>query len=167
MDPHTFHSDRAPLSALVSGSTTWERALVPIAPAVRLTAFAVSGLLGVALVLQLTVLDDVAMAGTAEYFLFGWTWLEALLAVHAYLVVPYGVLLALLVATAVLTEGFAIAGRRLQRVLAGLVIVGLVVLLPALGMAVLALANMIAWVVIVVLVAALLIGAMIAAIANG
>lgn len=152
VDPQTFHSAGLPLSSMLDGSTAWERTLVPIGPAVRVTAGIVGAMLGMVLVLQCTLLSQLAeTAAPPGFILFGWSWLQVLLTATEFLVYPYMALLTLLTSVAVLTRGLSIAGRRLQLVLAGLVIASVGCLAPPICIFLIAVLNAGAWVVMIAL----------------
>ncbi|WP_460359295.1 hypothetical protein [Mycobacterium sp. ZZG] len=153
IQPHTFHSTGLPLSSMLAGSTTWERTLVPIEPAVRATVGIAAGLLGIVVVLEYTLLGNLAGMGGPAFFILGWSWFQSLLTATELLLYPCMGLLGLLAMTAVLTQGWSIAGRRLQRVVGGLVVASIVCLLPAIGLVIITLLNLAAWLAMVALIA--------------
>lgn len=144
------------LSSVLATGSTWERTLVPIEPATRLALFGVTAVLLLVAVGQYFLLPLPVRA--PGFFLFGWPWVGRLILDVGSLAPVYLFLTGLLVAGCVLTQGFSLAGRRLQIGLGALALVSAVGLLPALGAALLAVANLVAWVALAALVIGLIVG---------
>lgn len=150
VEPHTFHSKGPSLSTVLAASSTWERTLVPIEPAARAGFAGVGGLLALVAIGQ-HFLIRLSGAGTPAFFLFGWPWVETLIRQLSSFAPVYVVGASTFAILGVLTQGFAIAGRRLQVALGVVASVSALALLPPLALLLIAAANLVAWVALGVL----------------
>ena len=149
--PHSFHEKGPSLAAVVGGSSTWERTILPIDPAFRVllgtvtatqVALVAAGVLGPGLIASIGRSDG--------FYLFGQGWYVALAGVVLKLLPAYIAVAAALIAASVVTAAFAEAGRRLQIGLAVLATAGALAASPALGLALIALANLVTWIALVI-----------------
>jgi hypothetical protein len=146
---HTFHDKGMSLADLVASSRTWEAAIVPIGPTFRMALAAVTAAVAAATAAAGWGLDGafVDIYAKPRLFLVGWPWFLSLLDTIRALFAFYFGFAALLLAGAVLTSGFAHAGRRLQIALAVIGALAALALLPAVGALLIPAANAIAYVV--------------------
>ena len=161
-DEHILQPKGPALSAVLGTSSTWERTLVPIEPAARAALFAVSALELLVAVGQYFLARALPAKAPGLYFA-GWPQVTGLISDVARIAPLYVALAVAHLAACVLTQGFAIAGRRLQIGLGFLAVVSGVALLPVLGASLITVANIAAWATLVVLVIVLIAGLIAAA----
>lgn len=162
--PDMFNTKGPTLRHLVASSTTWERTVVPIGAAARWALGILTAGALVVVAAQLTVVPKLATIQEPELFLFGWPWCRALLA-PTYQLLPAHIAVAVVCcALAVLTGGFAHAGRRLQIALGVVCVLGVAALALPVAIVIIAAANVAAWIALTVaaigLGLALLVGAL-------
>ena len=154
----TFHPKGPALSTVLATSSTWERSLVGIEPAARIALFSVTALL-LAVTIAQYFLAGALLDGTKPgLFLFGWAWVKTLIVDVTSIFPLYIALTAAHLAACILTEGYSVAGRRLQTGLGALAAVSVIALLPALGAVLLATANLVTWAAFAALVVGLIVG---------
>ena len=151
IEPHTFHSKGPALSTVLAASPTWERTLVPIEPAARAALASVAGLLALVAIGQHFAVRLIPVAETPPFFLVGWPWTETVILQVASFAPLYIAAASTLAVLGGITQGFAMAGRRLQIALGFLAGVGALALLPPLGLLVIAVANLVVWIVFIAL----------------
>jgi len=155
---NTFHGKGPSLADLVTSSSTWEAAIVPLGPTFR------KALAGVTVaVMSATVAAGWALDGAFEdvdekpgLFVVGWPWFLSLLDTIRSLSPCYILLSVLLLTAAILTSGFAVAGRRLQIALAVIAVIGILTIAPAAAALAIPLANAIGWAVAAALLVAVI-----------
>lgn len=156
--PNTFHDKGPSLGDVLRSSSTWEGALVPLGPTFRWTLIGAPTALAAVVAVHAFFGAALVAADKPRLLLFGWPWFAEILNM-ATIVIPLQVLLIVaLVLLAMLTEGFSLAGRRLQTGLAVLLGLTALSLLPVVGLIVLTAANVVTWISLGVLIAAVAIG---------
>lgn len=150
ISPNTFHTKGPALRHLVASSTTWERTVVPIGPAARWALGILTTLAVVVVAAQLTVVPQLATAHEPGLFLFGWSWVQALLAPTQALGPAHLALAVVCCALAALTGGFARGGRRLQIGLGVVFVLGLAALALPAAIVLVAIVNIAIWIALAV-----------------
>jgi hypothetical protein len=156
-DNHTLQPKGPALSTVLASGTTWERTLVPIGAAARAALFSLTALMLLVTVGQYFVGRRPSLSGPPGFYLFGWPWMERLIFDLASLAPLYIILTATQLASCALTEGFSMAGRRMQIGLGVLAVLSGVALLPVLGALLITAANLVAWLALASLVIGLIV----------
>jgi hypothetical protein len=155
-DNHTLQPKGPALSTVLASGTTWERTLIPIGSAARAALFSLTALMLLVTVGQYFVASALPV-GTPGFYLFGWRWMERLIFDLASLAPLYITLTATQLASCALTEGFSMAGRRMQIGLVVLAVLSGLALLPVLGALLITAANLVAWLALASLVIGLIV----------
>lgn len=146
---NSFHGGKGvPLSRILASSTTWERTIVPIGNDFRRLAWVLT-LLSIGLAVGHVGLHNFVLpAVKPEFFIFGWSWVEALLELARRLLLLEVASALALTALCVLTAGFREAGRRVQLTLGASAVAAVSCALAPAAALVIAVANLALWVAI-------------------
>lgn len=145
----TFYSKDNSLAGLMESSRSWEAMDAAIGPSTRRMTWVTIGLLAASIPFaDLPVSDD-----------FVWLPVEAFIGLTGIIAGAQNLaltLMAALIAVAILTRGFRLAGIRLQRLLGATAIAGVVVGTPTAVLLVLLAVTLVGWIILLVLVTALI-----------